>query len=348
MALGASAQAGVNLANDAKPPGYSKALTVYQRDGKIYAAWAVGSNGSRDAGAFEVGFYVRGQRQLVATFRTGLRRGYRGYGTDAPLNLPDGESVVEMKINDTRWVGEDSFADNNISIRVTVNRGGGAGVPTPLTRAEATYQWPSTFGNSSVSRIIARMTEMHTAQWKPAANFTNWAYTDKNTGKDVYSPSYAKGTTHSGLPYSQCNPVSVAGFLGYLPRMSGTLNWTTSAGVDCSRSIAQAMELPSNHNTTAFDTDKSSYFTSVVAPGTLAKNASKIQPGDAIVSASWGHMVLVIGVPTNGKVEVLEATPDRGRNASGEAQYFSVVKNTRSLSDLDAENCRGIRRNKLQ
>jgi hypothetical protein len=273
------------------------------------------------------------------------------YGTDAPFDLPDGESTVELRVNDSQWITEDTFADNKYVIKVHVERGngGGGGTPPLLTRAEATYKWPSSFGNSSVSRIVSRMTEMHTVQFQPTADFNNWGYTNRTTGKDVYSPKYTRGTTYFGLPYSQCDPVSVAGFLGYAPRMSGTLNWTTSAGIDCSRSIAQAMELPSNHNTKAFDTDTSPYFTSVVAPGTLVKNASKIQIADAIVSASWGHMVLVVGKPINGKVECLEATPGQGSNVNGQPDRWAVVRtNTRTLSDLDTENCRVIRRNKLQ
>ena len=342
IALGASAQAGVNLANDAKPPGYSQPLTVYQRDGKIYAAWAVGSNGSLNAGAFEVGFYVRGQRQLVATFRNGLPRGYMGYGTDAPLNLPDGESVVELKINDTRWQSEDTYGDNNVGIRVTVNRGGGGGTPPALTRSEAAYKFPSTLGNSSASRVISRMSDMFNAQWVPSADFVNWRVAG-STG------SYVKGVRYYGLPYSQANPqTDVAGLQGHLPSVTGTLNSTTGIGPDCSGSISIAWELPSRHATSTFDVANSSYFTTVVANGRLAANASKIQPGDAIVSGSWKHMVMALSAPVNGKVEVLEATADYGRNLNGERLNYAVVKNTRSLSDLDANNCRVIRRNKLQ
>lgn len=341
MALGASALAGVNLANDAKPPGYSQPLTVYQRDGKIYAAWAVGSNGSQDAPPFQVGFYVRGQRQLVATFSNGLRRGWMGYGTDAPLNLPVGDSVVELKINDTRWTTEDKYSDNSYAITVRVNGGGGGTPPVALTRSEAAYKFPSTLGNSSASRVISRMTDMFNAQWTPSANFVNYRASGESGG-------YTKGTRYYGLPYSQANPqTDVTGFIGYLPQMVGTLNSTSSAGVDCSGSISIAWQLPSRHTTSTFDVDNSSHFTTVVANGKLAVNASKIQPGDAIVSKSWGHMVLVTASPANGKVEVMEATADYGRNLNGDRQSWAVVKNTRSLSDLDAKYCRVIRRNKL-
>lgn len=341
MALGASAHAGVNLANNAKPPGYSQPLTVYQRNGKIYAAWAVGSNGSLNAGAFEIGFYVRGQRQLVATLRNGLPRGYMSYGTDAPLNLPDGESLVELKINDTRWQREDSYGDNNLAIRVTVNRGGGGGIPpTALTRAQAGYKFPSTLGNSSASRIISRMNDMFSVQWVPSADFTNWRMSG-NTGY------YTKGTRFYGLPYSQANPqTDVTGFTGHLPAIKGTLNSTTGVGPDCSGSISIAMELPSRHTTLSFD-QPSSHFWTVVQPGTMVRNASKIQAGDVISSSSWGHCVLVLSSPVNGKVSVLESTADQGINANGSAQRWAVVKNTRSLSDLDRQNCRVIRRNKL-
>lgn len=339
-ALCASAQAGVNLANDAKPPGYSSALTVYQKDGKIFAAWAVGSKGSQDAGAFEVGFYVRGQRQLVATFRNGLRRGYMGYSTDAPLNLPDGESVVEMKINDTRWFSEDTFADNNVSIRVTVNRTGGSGnPPATLTRSAAGYKFPSTLGNSTVSRITSRANDMFNVQWVPSADFTNWRVSG-STGL------YSKGVRSYGMPYSQTNPqMDVAGFLGHLPSVKGTLTSTNGVGLDCSGFASVALELPSRHTTWSFD-QPSSHFWTVVHPATLVRNASKIQPGDIISSSSWGHCVLVLSV-ANSKVTVLESTADQGINANGGAQRWAVVRNTRSLSDLDRQSCRVIRRNKL-
>ena len=356
LIVGTAAQAGVNLV-PANPPGYSAPLSLYLSNNKIMGAWSVRNSGSNYASKFEVGFYVNGSRVLVATVSNGLPSGYPAYGTDAPLDaaIPNGLSKVELRVNDTRLAKEDSYTDNNYVFTVNVTRGSGSGsgsgggaTPTPLTRSEATYKWPATFGYSSVSRIISRMTDMHAAQWKPSVDFINWGYTDLKTGAAVYSPSYTKGTTCYGLPYSQCDPVTVPGFLGYLPRMSGTLNWTTSAGLDCSRSIAIAMELPSNHNTTSFDTDKSSYFTSVVATGTLAKNASKIQIGDAIVSAWWGHMVLCIGNPVNGKIECLEATPGQGTNVNGQSQRWAVVRTSRSLADLDSNKCRVIRRNKLQ
>jgi hypothetical protein len=95
-----------------------------------------------------------------------------------------------------------------------------------------------------------------------------------------------------------------------------------------------------------------------VQPGTLVNNAAKIQPGDAINSSKWaydtktktwsGHVVLVVSAPVNAKVDCLEATSDQGKNSSGVADRWTVVRTNRSLSDLDAKNCRVIRRNKLQ
>ena len=347
MALGASALAGVNLANDANPPRYSQPLTLYVRDGKIFGAFAVGNKGKSDASAFQVGFYVNGTRKLVATFNNGLRSGYMGYGTDAPFDLPDGESVVEMQINDTRWLNEDTYADNNYRIRVTVNRGGGGGTTPAISRSEASYKFPSSLGYSTPSRIISRANEMFNAQFVPVMDFTNWRLSG-STG------SYFKGTKYYGLPYSQSNPpTDVAGFLKYVPAMMGVLTSITSAGVDCSSFISIVWELTSRHGTSTFDAP-SSLFTTVVEPGTLVKNAAKIQAGDAINSSKWtyangqwsGHIVLVLSVQ-NGKVETLEATADQGRNLNGEAQRWSVVKNTRALSDLDTRNCRVIRRNRL-
>lgn len=345
--VGATAQAGVNLV-PSNPPGYSAPLTLYVSNNKIYGAWAVRDSGSSSASAFQAGFYVNGTRVFAATMNNGLYAGGSVYGTDAPFDsyLPNGVSTVELRVNDSRWVVEDNLYDNNYSFTVNVTRGsgsggsGGGGTTPPLTRAQAAYQWPA-FGYSSTSRIISRMTEMYSAQWKPSADFVEWRVTG-STG------SYYKGTIYYGLPYSQSNPqVSVTGFLGYLPAMSGTLNSTSSAGVDCSGSISVAWELPSRHTTSTFD-GSSSYFTTVVSPGTLVKNASKIQIGDAINSSSWGHVVLVASLPVNGKVAVLEATADQGTNANGAAQRWAVVRNTRSLSDLDANNCRVIRRARLQ
>ena len=339
--VAATVNAGVNL-EPTTPPGYSRPLTLFVSNGHILGAWAVGNKGNQAASSFEVGFYVNGTRTLVARINA-LPSGYMTYGVNAPFDsLPNGDSVVEIRVNDSRWVSEDSYADNIYSIRVTVNRGGGSGGGTPpaITRSEAGYQWPASLGYSSASRIISRATEQFNAQWTPVADFTNWRLSG-STG------SYYKGTKYFGVLYSQSNPqTDVTGFLKYLPAMSGVLTSTTSAGEDCSGFISIAMELPSRQTTWSFD-QASSYFTTVVQPGTLVRNAAKIQPGDAINSSSWGHVVLVVSAPVNGKVEVLEATADQGRNLNGTAQRWAVVKNTRSLSDLDANYCRVIRRSKL-
>lgn len=226
---------------------------------------------------------------------------------------------------------------------------------TAITRAEAGYKGPSTLGNSSSSRIVSRMSEMFNVQWVPNANFVNWRLSG-STG------SYTKGTRYYGLPYTQAPPAGVqqtdvTGFTRYLPAMSGTLTSTTSAGVDCSGSISIAWELPRRHGTGDFD-GSSSYFTTVVQPGALVNSAAKIQPGDAINSSKWGgqgngHVVLVVSAPVNAKVECLEAAAateatQQGYNLLGESQRWAVVRRTWSLSDLDAKNCRVIRRAKLQ
>jgi hypothetical protein len=345
LVLAASAQAGVNLIPSV-PPGYSAPLTLYVENNKILGAWAVANSGNVTAAPHDVGFYVGGRRVFGTQITSSLAPRYGVWGKGAPFNdyLVNGENVVEVRVNDTRRVTEDTYNDNTYSVRVTVNRTGGGGgtPPTPLTRAEAGYKFPATLGNSSVSRIISRMNDMFVAQWVPSADFTNWLVRGTTW-------SYSKGTRYYGLPYSQANPqTDVTGFMGYLPAMKGTLNSTTAAGVDCSGSISIAWELPSRHATSTFDVSSSSYFTTVVSNGKLAANASKIQAGDAIVSKSWGHMVLVLSSPVNGKVALLESTVDQGTNANGTSQRRAVVKNTRSLSDLDAQNCRVIRRAKLQ
>jgi hypothetical protein len=336
-------QSGVNL-EPTSPPNYTRPLNLFMSNGKIVGAWAVRNRGTRNSSPFEVGIYINGKRQLVAKFSSGLKAGSIGFDTKAPFDiLPDGESIVELRVNDSRWTSETSYTDNVYALRVTVNRGGNGGTnpPKALTRAEAAYKFPSKLGSSSVSQILSRGNDMFVATWVPASDFVNW-----RVGKDT--GAYYKGVRYYGLPYSQSNPqTDVTGFMGYLPSMRGTLNSTSAAGPDCSGFISIVWELTTRQTTWTFD-QPSSLFTTVVAPWSLVRNASKIQPGDVITSSSWGHCVIVLSAPKNGKVEVLESTASKGVNANGNAQDWAVVRNVRALSDLEANGCRVIRRNLLK
>lgn len=93
MALGPLAKAGVNL-ETTTPPGYSKPLTLYIREGKILGAWGVGNKGNRDASALCVtrlfpapltgaGTYCAGGAQS-AEERPALCRAHDG-GRQTPL-----------------------------------------------------------------------------------------------------------------------------------------------------------------------------------------------------------------------------------------------------------------------
>ena len=164
------------------------------------------------------------------------------------------------------------------------------------------------WGPITRAAIKANADLMIDSTWTPKNTFTNWQY---GTSYQVYS----KGVTYTGVPYSQSNPQDTwSEFYNYATNTSGG---SVQYGNDCSGFASICWKLPSREVTSWFESQIGTYWTSLGATGTAV--SASLLVGDALNSATVGHIVLFLNYETTG-VRTMEQTPD---NAQRKVRTYS-------------------------
>lgn len=182
----------------------------------------------------------------------------------------------------------------------------------------------NTWGNITRATIQANADGMIDFTWTPKNTFTNFQY--GSTYKTYY-----KGTTYSGVAYSQNNPQeNLAEFLNAVTNTSGG---SVGYGNDCSGFASICWRLPARKTTALFESQLGTYWTSLGDIGTAA--TAPLITGDALNSSSVGHIVLFLNHESTG-VRTMEQTPSYAqrklRTYSNVAQYRPI----RRLQIVDA------------
>ncbi len=187
------------------------------------------------------------------------------------------------------------------------------------------YAWTGEppFGSISRALIAGRSGEMITSSWKPYRNITPWNQT------------FYKGTTYTGIAYSQDNPQE--NWAEFLAAVSGS-NCNNKLGNDCSGFVSICWKLPTRYVTGKFESDATSSGGYVSSHGdkinpsnskTITNAKQKLKPGDALVSA--GHIVLFESLTASG-IKTREQTPPNARYKewtwSGLSGYRPICRNS--------------------
>ena len=190
------------------------------------------------------------------------------------------------------------------------------------------------WGPITRAAIKANADLMIDSTWTPKNTFTNWQY---GTSYQVYS----KGVTYTGVPYSQSNPQDTwSEFYNYATNTSGG---SVQYGNDCSGFASICWKLPSREVTSWFESQIGTYWTSLGATGTAV--SASLLVGDALNSATVGHIVLFLNYETTG-VRTMEQTPDNAqrkvRTYSNLAEYRPIRR--LQLSDAPSLSVDGLSR----
>lgn len=204
------------------------------------------------------------------------------------------------------------------------------GVAVVLGVFTGAYAWTDeTWGSISRATIESRAMSMISLKWTPKNTIQNWEV------DNTYYP-FKKGTTYTGVAYSQDNPQeNRSEFENFVKNTAGG---KTRYGNDCSGFVSISWRLPRRYRTTDFESDATSpggYVTSLGDINTGQKAGLLV--GDALVKAgSKGHMVL-FKEKTSAGIKTMEQTT-----------WSHVATSKREWTWTQLKQYRPIRRNSLQ
>ncbi|MGL5692668.1 MAG: leucine-rich repeat domain-containing protein [Peptostreptococcaceae bacterium] len=172
-------------------------------------------------------------------------------------------------------------------------------------------------------QIITKANMMVSMQWKPNNNLIGWQ------GKSTFK----KGTTYTGMPYSQTGNQNSANEYMYYLNNSSSFNfyskytaptkYTMSRfGNDCSGFVSDVWDIERQSTSDFVNGIKNgtypkvgSYSPTSPKKADLKKAYTYLQPGDAVVKK--GHTYLIVSNDiANSKVYVYEQTPPKARKTS--------------------------------
>jgi hypothetical protein len=176
-----------------------------------------------------------------------------------------------------------------------------------------------TWGSISRATIQSNADLMIDSTWVPKNTFTNFEY-----GSTYLT--YTKGVTYTGVAYSQNNPQE--NWSEFRSAVTNTAGGSVGYGNDCSGFTSICWKLPSRNTTATFESNLGTYWTSLGATGTAATASMLV--GDALNSATVGHVVLFLDYETTG-VRTMEQTPN---NAQRKLRTYSNLAEYRPIRRL--------------
>jgi len=186
-----------------------------------------------------------------------------------------------------------------------------------------------TWGNITRATIKSNADLMIDSTWVPKNTFTNWQY-----GSSYYV--YTKGVTYTGVPYSQNNPQE--NWSELYNSVTNTTGGSVGYGNDCSGFTSICWKLTTREVTSTFESKLggSAKWLSLGDIGSAA--TAPLVMGDALNSASVGHVVLFLNYDTSG-VRTMEQTPN---NAQRKVRSYSNLAEYRPIRRMQILEDRGI------
>ncbi len=188
---------------------------------------------------------------------------------------------------------------------------------TLLLLPGAAWAWSgNTWGSITRETIKANAESMIDFTWTPKNTFTNFQY------GSTYK-TYRKGTTYSGVAYSQNNPQE--NLAEFLNAVTNTAGGSFGYGNDCSGFASICWRLRGRKTTASFESQLGTDWFSLGNVGTAP--TAPLIVGDALNSSSVGHIVLFLNRESTG-VRTLEQTPS---NAQRKLRTYSNVAEYRPI-----------------
>ncbi|MGD9210250.1 MAG: SH3 domain-containing protein [Desulfobacteraceae bacterium] len=194
------------------------------------------------------------------------------------------------------------------------------------------YAWyGESWGDISRSTIETLATKMMKNTWTPKNTISNWGY--RST-----SHTFSKGTTYTGMAYSQNNPQET--WSEFSDLVKSTTGGSTGYGSDCSGFVSIAWKLPSRYTTSIFESDATKsggYVTSLGAVGS-GQNAD-LQIGDAL-NKSASHIILFKKRTSSGIIS-MEQTPWTARSREwswSQLSQYRPIRRYNLTSEKDTSN----------
>lgn len=186
---------------------------------------------------------------------------------------------------------------------------------------------------SSISRsfIEDRAIMMMKNTWSPKNTISNIGY------RSTYH-TFSKGTTYTGMAYSQSNPQE--NWSEFLDLVNNTSGGTTGYGSDCSGFASIAWKMPRRYTTSIFESDATrpdSYVTSLGAVGS-GQNAG-LELGDALNRG--GSHILLFKKRTSGGIISMEQTPWTARSREWSWSQLSQYRPIRRKNITDGDDSSG-------
>jgi len=210
-------------------------------------------------------------------------------------------------------------------------------VATALLFPCAAPAWTgNTWAPISRATIKANAGQMIDSTWVPKNTFTNYQYSGSYR-------TYSKGTTYTGVAYSQNNPQE--NWSEFNSAVSNTSGGSVGYGNDCSGFVSICWRLPSREVTAWFESKLggSAKWFSLGDIGSAA--TAPLVMGDALNSSSVGHIVLFLNRETSG-ILTMEQTPTHAqrkvRSYSNLAEYRPIRR--MEISDAPTLTVDGLSR----
>lgn len=180
-----------------------------------------------------------------------------------------------------------------------------------------------TWGSIARATIKSNADLMIDSGWVAKNTFTNFQY------GSTYR-TYTKGVVYTGVPYSQNNPQENWAEFGIA--VTNTAGGSVGYGNDCSGFVSICWKLTTREVTSTFESKLENRWVSLGEIGSAA--TAPLLMGDALNSASVGHIVLFLNFDSGG-IRTMEQTPSNAqrklRSYSNLAEYRPIRRT--QLSD---------------
>jgi hypothetical protein len=191
-----------------------------------------------------------------------------------------------------------------------------------------------TWAGITRATIKANADQMIDSTWVPKNTFTNFQY------GSTYR-TYYKGTTYTGVAYSQTYAVAnmvQETWAEFRNSVTNTSGGTVGYGNDCSGFTSICWKLPTREVTATFESKLggTAKWFSLGDIGTAA--TAPLVMGDAINSSSDGHIVMFLNYDTGG-VRTMEQTPN---NAQRKVRSYSNLAEYRPIRRMQILEDRAI------
>ncbi len=181
-----------------------------------------------------------------------------------------------------------------------------------------------TWGNITRDTIKSNADLMIDSTWVPKNTFTNFEY-----GSTYLT--YNKGVAYTGVAYSQNNPQE--NWTEFYTSVMTTSGGSVGYGNDCSGFVSICWKLPSREVTSWFESQIGTYWISLGDIGSAA--TAPLLMGDALNSASVGHIVLFLSYDTGG-IRTMEQTPTHAQRKLRTYSELAQYRPIRRLQITDA------------